>query len=76
MGQNFPKKNIKTNLFSLLKFLCTNLIDTPIPSVTIQLCEKCNYTSKNKNNYLTHILNNHSTTFFISIKYIFIMFIF
>lgn len=44
MGQNFPKKNIKTNLFSLLKFLCTNLIDTPIPSVTIQLCEKCNYT--------------------------------
>ena len=27
----------------------------------IYKCEKCDYQSTNKNNYLTHSLNNHST---------------
>lgn len=27
----------------------------------IYKCDKCNYTSKNVNNYLTHTLNNHDT---------------
>ena len=27
----------------------------------IYTCEKCDYKNVNKNNYLTHVLNNHST---------------
>lgn len=65
---NCEKCNYKTNLkYSWTQHCNTTLHKTGKRKVRkdrIQenyKCSKCNYITTNNNNYLTHILNNHST---------------
>lgn len=65
---NCEKCNYKTNLkYSWTQHCNTTLHKTGKRKVRkdrIQenyKCDKCNYITTNNNNYLTHILNNHST---------------
>ena len=62
------KCNYKTNIKSLiLQHYETELHKTGergkklIKEKEIFSCDKCDFSSTNKNNYLTHKLNNHST---------------
>ena len=62
------KCNYKTNIKSLiLQHYETKLHKTGergkklIKEKEIFSCDKCDFSSTNKNNYLTHKLNNHST---------------
>ena len=62
------KCNYGTDIrYSLIQHNETDLHKTgergkkPIKEKEIFSCGKCDFTSTNKNNYLTHKLNNHST---------------
>lgn len=63
------KCNYKTNIKHLLDQHNKTILHItghrgkkPIKEKEIYKCDKCDYQSTNKNNYLTHTLNNHSTS--------------
>ena len=63
------KCNYKTNINNLMKRHKTTILHKTgirgkrkkTGKIKIYKCDKCSYKTINNNNYLTHVLNNHST---------------